>query len=76
MTTTWPKDLSKIINDYAGIFYFWTQEEMDNAHYEEMYQEFLQEEEMKKIEDAENEGDDEVDRWLEEVEDEARIASF
>ena len=49
---------------------------MDNAHYEEMYQELLQEQEMKKIEDAENEGDDGVDRWLEEVDDEARIASF
>ena len=76
MTTIWPLEISALINAYAGPFYFWTQEEMDNAHYEEMYQEFLQEQEMKKIEDAENEGDDEVDRWLEEVEDEARIASF
>ena len=76
MTTAWPLEMSALINDYAGPFYFSTQEEMDNAHYEEMYQEFLQEQEMKKIEDAENEGDDEVDRWLEEVDAEARIASF
>ena len=41
---------------------------MDNAHYEEMYQEFLQEQEMKKIEDAENEFEDGVDRWLEDAE--------
>ena len=74
MTTTWPLELSRLILDYAGPFYFWTPEEMDNAHYEEMYQEFLQDQEMKKIQDAENEGDDEVDRWLEEAE--AQIDEF
>ena len=65
MTTTWPLELSRLINDYASPFYFWTQEEMDNAHCNELYQEFIEEHEMNKIQDAENEGDDEVDRWLE-----------
>ena len=66
MNTTWPLELSRLINDYVGILYFWTQEEMDNAHYNELHQEFLEEQEKKRIQDAENEGDDEVDRWLEE----------
>ena len=74
MTTTWPLELSRLINDYAGILYFWTQKEMDNAHYNELHQEFLEEQEMKKIQDAENEGDDEVDRRLEEAE--AQIDEF
>ena len=74
MTTTWPLEMSRLILDYAGPFNFWTQEEMDNAHYNEMYQEFLDLQKMKEIQDAENEGDDEVDRWLEE--EEARIYSF
>lgn len=53
--TTWPRDLSVIINDYAGPFYFWTQQELDDAQCEAEYQEYLAEEVAKKWMDAEAE---------------------
>lgn len=49
MTTVWPLEMSRLILDYAGLFYFWTEEEM----YEAEYQDYSAEEEAKKWMNAE-----------------------
>ena len=60
MTTTWPIEMSRLINDYAGPFLFWTQAEADlEAPYEAQYQEFLQEQ----AEDRENAYEAALDRF-------------